>query len=397
MTHSGQRGRGKAAPRASAARVDLCVSLRWRARARRDRIIYVAALFAAGASAARLAMSSTLMAPVPSIAAVLAGQLRTLSETLVQRESYQALVRPTHAAVFAHVSFEHSYAPWHKLNGDVHHIDAEQKERIINAIRDLFKPVYFQIASDSEVEQNSRWVGRTDGAAGEQSVLFFRWLLLLEAIRLEENRRGSKFSLVLRWRPDVVLLCELPADVLRWMHGYSAVQAGDQAIVMTRSAATVALSSYLHASNSPACKLKIELCVPGILLAHNFSVATMGQPGAAIVRPEFFCSHASHEVMLKHDPRLSCGRSYLGSRKQICATDPRVYNMTARMQFWSSTARAERSAARSSAANNNKASPRIDVRLINDMHKEVSNNATRGANVARKTDRLMQSAASAFF
>ena len=280
----------------------------------------------------------------PNIALLLAGQIRSFSERLLQRDTHAHFVQALSAAVFAHLSFEHSYAPWHKLI--VNESSANEQLRISSSIRRLFRPVYFQTLTDAEVMKSSSWVGRASGATSEQSVLFLRWLLLLEAMRSDERVRGSRYGLVLRMRPDATFLCKLPSDLPRWMNGFDAVQEGDQVMLMTREAASVALSVYLHGPQSAPCRLKVELCVPAVLSAHNLSVANMGQPGAALVRPEAFCVHAASVAMLQHDPKLSCGRTFLGAtHKPLCRDPPRAWNLSARLTYWSSDARAARRAA----------------------------------------------------
>ena len=289
---------------------------------------------------------------VPSVAVLLAGQVRSLIEPKVSHD-IRSVLRHMRPMVFAHLSLEHSYAPWHSLQPDTSG-NASNVQYISSMIRRTFRPAYLRIMPDSQVVKDPRWVGRAQGQAGEQSVLFFRWILLLEAMSSVETERGSRFGFVLRQRPDSVLLCEPAASPARWMDGFHAVQDGDQVVLMTRDAASVALSAYLHASQSAPCRLKVELCVAALLLSQGFSVGTM-QPGAAVVRPEAFCTHVNGKAMLQDNDKLSCGRSFLGSRKPPCSTPPTYWNLTSKVAYWSSTERTKRRAARNSEASNRNA------------------------------------------
>lgn len=121
---------------------------------------------------------------------------------------------------------------------------------------------------------------------------------------------------------------------------------------MERPAADVALSAYQLANGSALCQLKFELCVPALLLEHNFSVGVM-MPPATVVRPSSFCVGAS-----------GCGRSELarwlersvGSEESLNATPvcsgrtARLWNVTERTRYWAPAQRTLRHQQRAKTA-----------------------------------------------
>ena len=247
----------------------------------------------------------------------------------------QNAIRPARARVFAHLSPEHTYASWHGLPRIVSNSSALLE--LINAIKHEFRPRLLTVVPDDELVATSRlWAGPLQGDSGQQSVLMLRWLHLLDAVRTEEAIRSALFRLVLRLRPDAVLQCSVPAD---WSVGsatlspYRALLSHDFAAVMGREAATIALSAYIKANSTPGCRLKVELCVPAQLLAHNVSVGEM-QPGASLVRPLSICNSTTPSS-------LGCGRlaltRALNTRAPIAAcssSTAKPRNITARMDYW---------------------------------------------------------------
>ena len=96
------------------------------------------------------------------------------------------------------------------------------------------------------------------------------------------------------------------------MRGYSALQHGDVMLIAQRDAAEVALHTYVHANASALCALKAELCVPGLLAAHNFSLATLTPGTVSVVRPAAFCIQPHLQARLPE--WLSCGRAALAKK-----------------------------------------------------------------------------------
>ena len=276
-----------------------------------------------------------------TLAVLLAGQVRTLAEPQVLREARLNTVRSAHAAVFAHLSLEHEPAKWHSKfqSGSTSPVRAHANASAVaawrNAFRTAFRPLYMRLASDEEVirQGHPRWAGSLSGQPGAQSVLFFRWLLLHDELVRVERGRGSRFAFVLRLRPDAILLCKLPPDPVSVLGGYDAAQTGDAVVLMTRDAADVALAAYLHAADAWPCQLKVELCVPSLLIERRFSVGAL-DPGAVVVRPEAMCANDAYQKRMAEQQWLSCGRSHLGTPKPACGAAPRPWNLTARTQHW---------------------------------------------------------------
>lgn len=281
----------------------------------------------------------------PSVAVLLAGQIRSLAEPPVRRELLLNVVRPTGASVLAHLSPEHEYSAWHNFSvGSVARdvTDDARTEALAAALRHDLRPVYLCIEPDEVVRNHPRWRGALLHRPQRWSVLFFRWLLLHGALQAEERRRGAAYTLVFRLRPDLLLTCTLPEppDVLNWMGAYSALQHGDAALLMRRDAADVALRIYLHANATAPCAVAVEICVPGLLALRGHTVASMKLNTVALVRPEAFCGRPSSARLPEW---LSCGRSSLSegpptTRPRCTATAARsatqAWNLTAHVQHW---------------------------------------------------------------
>ena len=271
------------------------------------------------------------------VAVLLAGQARTLREPQVRQELLKNVVRPTSAALFAHISPQHDYAPWHNYSFVAD--DGDPEDDLATALRREFDPLpYLRVEPDEQVIRrrqqsnggSNRWYGAIPWLE-RPSVLFFRWVLLLEALEVDERRRANRYGVVLRLRPDLVLTCQLPADPLTMLGGYDVVQHGDLALFMRREAASIALSMYQQAHESQPCALKVELCVPGLLVLRNYSVGTMVPGTVALVRPAAFCSNSRK---WKAPEWLACGRKYLGQPKPRCRAAPRVWNLSEHVRYW---------------------------------------------------------------
>lgn len=274
------------------------------------------------------------------VALLLAGQSRTLSESQVRRDLITSVVRPTRAVLFAHLSAEHEYDVWHNFSTS----SEASADSLVDIIRAEFHPVAFlRVENDREVQRHPSWSGVLQRPQ-RFSVLFFRWLLLHKALANEETRRGSRFEIILRMRPDLIVSCSLPLDVGAWMRGYSALQHGDVMLIAQRDAAEVALHTYVHANASALCALKAELCVPGLLAAHNFSLATLTPGTVSVVRPAAFCIQPHLQARLPE--WLSCGRAALGRAKLPCAAPTRSWNLTEHVKYWRDWRRSQRTSAR---------------------------------------------------
>ena len=257
-----------------------------------------------------------------SCAILLAGQMRSLAEPDTLRALRRHVLDATNSSVFAHLNIEDNSSP----SWAAHMIDHSNRSDLgvhasrVHAVRRSLNPIYMRIEPDWFVVQHPRWVGSLRGQPGEQDILFFRWLILREAMEAEETARGRKFKLVLRLRPDTVPLCELPRDLASW--GADALISDDIAVLMRREVASVALDIYSHAEALPACRLKFELCVPALLESEGFSVfdlrptSTCG--GAfAIVRSQSFCDDPAS---LSYPPNMRCGRTQLS--RVLLAKEP---------------------------------------------------------------------------
>lgn len=279
------------------------------------------------------------------LALLLAGQIRTFEEQPVRRALIRSVIKPYGAAVFAHLSPEHSIAKWHdSTRSDDRPRQTATPLALARLIRDEFAPGFLRIQTDSElIAKQPQWVGHLRGDSRQYSALMLRWLVLLHAIKGEEVAGGGRrFLLVLRIRPDVVLRCTFPPSwVLQLAEGrassllapHSALVSRDFLVLMDRRAADTALAAYVFANTSRDCQLKAELCVPSLLLARNLSVGLLDQEAASIVRPPSVrCSS------LAAAGSFDCGRTFLttvgGSR--CCATQAALpWNLTRKRQFWS--------------------------------------------------------------
>ena len=269
-----------------------------------------------------------------SLAVLIAGQIRAFVEPQVQLEVYRTAVSATSAAVFAHLSPEHSYAPWHHRGiSPEPRLNQSTIRLLIRTVRMLFHPIFLSVEADRALASHSRWVGdlKEDSAGG--SALAFRWLLLYDAMSSAEAKRGRIFLYVLRLRPDALLLCQL-ANPLVMLGNYSAVVDKDVALLARREAASVGLAAYHLASETKACELKRELCVPAVLLRHGFSVGVM-RPGAVIVRPKSLCQ-ALQSGSFTLDSSVSCGRQQLALLRPFCRESPRLWNLTRGTLYWRS-------------------------------------------------------------
>jgi hypothetical protein len=259
--------------------------------------------------------------PFPAVALLLAGQIRTLEEPQMLRETRLRVVNNLErTAVFAHLSPEHSYTAWHNWG----HLEAvytkSQQESVVAEIRRALHPRYLEILTDDEVKRHREWSGPLGGDVGAQSVLFFRWYLLYTAMEAAEVEAQSCFKIVIRMRPDLLLGCTLEhAHLAQMFDAFDALMNKDLLLVMTRKASSVALRAYQGANTSWECNLKVELCVDALLLRHNFSLGVIPFP-VAILRPAALCAENSSALTaLQLAPDLGCqARSNLASHPQPC-------------------------------------------------------------------------------
>ena len=300
------------------------------------------------------------------LAVLLAGQIRTFEEADVRRSLLHNVIDPTSASVFAHLAAEHSYAPWHHLTSETFSVPNRSNDTWRLLLRRIEREMHprlrlLRIMSDDELLATSPiWVGPLLGDSALQSALMLRWYLLLDAMSAEEAIRSQPFNLVLRLRPDAVLPCSLP---MSWTTSTSSAESAlaphqvlvsrDYAMLALRQAATVGLAAYLVANRTAACRIKVELCLGGVLLARNFSVGVMPQPGAVIVRPQAICAASAVLAEPSYDghlqpqrPHLGCGREVLPQRlvhgqtpnrsktKSCSATSARPWNLTTRLRYW---------------------------------------------------------------
>ena len=128
------------------------------------------------------------------LALLLAGQVRTLQEERMRAELLSAVVQPSNAAVFAHLSPEESPAAWHfgPVGGrsDPSQVapaaTAALSAGFAAAFRREFRPVFFELVADAELQGHPRWAGELLGSVRTQSALYFRWLLLHDAVERRE-------------------------------------------------------------------------------------------------------------------------------------------------------------------------------------------------------------------
>ena len=87
------------------------------------------------------------------------------------------------------------------------------------------------VLTDEETLASEHWKGRLAGDAAGWSVIMLRWLLLLQAVSADENLHARPFRLVLRMRPDALLVC-----VFHWqlepLSPFNALTSNDYAVQM---------------------------------------------------------------------------------------------------------------------------------------------------------------------
>ena len=275
-----------------------------------------------------------------ALAVLLAGQIRTFEDPAVH--SRVVATSGGSASLFAHLSSEHSYASWHRTVGiPLNGAPASSSVGTLAAnLQQLFGASLKLLTMQTDAELLSmhyghEWVGSLMGDSQSQSLLMLRWAILLRAVKHHEAERGHGFKFVLRMRPDAVLLCNLPSlhahEAAPLLGPYRAVASRDFVLLMDRQAADVALSAYYLANSSFACRAKVELCAPGLLVERNFSVGTMSMLGS-LVRPAWVCRTSASLVGCSPDEIAAQRRT---PAAQVCsvATAARPWNLTARLQF----------------------------------------------------------------
>ena len=163
----------------------------------------------------------------------------------MRAELLSAVVQPSNAAVFAHLSPEESPAAWHfgPVGGrsDPSQVapaaTAALSAGFAAAFRREFRPVFFELVADAELQGLRRWAGELLGSVRAQSALYFRWLLLHNAVE-REAAAARRFPYVLRLRLDILPGCALrPPSVAQLLEpGLDAVALSDQLVLLRRSA-----------------------------------------------------------------------------------------------------------------------------------------------------------------
>ena len=164
----------------------------------------------------------------------------------MRAELLSAVVQPSNAAVFAHLSPEESPAAWHfgPVGGrsDPSQVapaaTAALSAGFAAAFRREFRPEFFELVADAELQGHRRWAGELLGSVRAQSALYFRWLLLHDAVERREAAAARRFAYVLRLRPDILPGCALrPPSVAQLLEpDLDAVALSDQLVLLRRGA-----------------------------------------------------------------------------------------------------------------------------------------------------------------
>ena len=206
-------------------------------------------------------------AALAHVAILVAGQIRTFEERAVQLNLRDKLVKPNQADVYFSLSPEDSPADWYNRylfpqNKSVQlssTIGADRLGSIMTSVR-AFRPVYISIATDSDIarEQSTQWHGLLQNAYRiyKQSHLVFRWQLLLIEASKHEAKRGERYDLLVRMRPDFFVTCA-PLDLRTLFREkaekFDALFQNDFFMAARRAAAEVALRVYDLTRTFPPC------------------------------------------------------------------------------------------------------------------------------------------------
>ena len=241
-------------------------------------------------------------------ALLFAGQIRTAEHPhlLVELARRLSLNASAHD-VYANLSPTHAYAAWHGAPS-YEHATVPAFEHLF---RQVFHPVHLIVASDEELAARCgreaacthRWHGDLPGdiSISNQSMLYFRQLLLLDALVARERARDLVYARVIRLRLDA-----LPVCTLRY-HEYGAatpdmliLRSGiDVVSVMSRRAAAVALQAYESTRRGwLPCYVKTEICATSLVFALNFTVGYTGVE-FDLVRPDSTCDQTDEERIVR--------------------------------------------------------------------------------------------------
>ena len=150
------------------------------------------------------------------LALVFAGQIRTGEDPRVLRELARRLsYKRVEADALAHLSPMHRYGAWHGAPM-YNNTSIPMFERVF---RREFQPVHLVIATDEQVVArcselsacSHRWRGPVTGDVGssDHSVLYFRLLLLHDALVARERALRHSYAFVLRLRTDTLPDCNI--------------------------------------------------------------------------------------------------------------------------------------------------------------------------------------------
>ena len=150
-----------------------------------------------------------------------------------------------------------------------------------------------------------------------------------------------------------------------------------------REAAPVALSIYTRAVELFECRLKLELCVPALLIHAGYRVAHLFY-GAAIVRSQAYCDDAGASKALATNPKMRCGRHYLSHPQPWPACDAHApvayYNLSENVDFWGGSRLREREERRAAGEASTKAE-RKDQKKAQRTDEKAQRRDERKANV----------------
>jgi len=142
-----------------------------------------------------------------TFALCLAGQLRTLSYTWMQKHWKENVFDPLKPATFMHVS------------GQFYETRGKTSEQELDSILDLVQPVSLKLQDDDEVTKHpggttpTMRLNRFERSRMECftcAPLALRWKGCYEDIEQFESERGNSFEWVIRSRPDLAFACSFP-------------------------------------------------------------------------------------------------------------------------------------------------------------------------------------------
>ena len=201
----------------------------------------------------------------------------------MRAELLSAVVQPSNAAVFAHLSPEESPAAWH-LGRSADEATVASGARGAAALSAASRRRFVA----SSARYSSSWwptpscrasLGRRAARLRARAVCPLLWWRCCSTPSRGARRRRRAASRMCcacgRHPPGCALRPPSVAQLLE--PGLDAVALSDQLVLLRRSAVRVALRAYVAAPASPHCRLAPELCVDALLLLANFSLARAGR------------------------------------------------------------------------------------------------------------------------